>query len=93
LTVGTSSATGSLTSVALNFPFLAPLLQVALYTQGAAVDTGLPGIPVVVSDGRIGSMPPGNDSTGSVFKYTYVAGTGATGAGPFIAGSVITAYR
>jgi hypothetical protein len=27
------------------------------------------------------------------FKYTHVAGTGATGAGPFIAGSVITAYR
>jgi hypothetical protein len=93
LPVGTSSATGSLTSLVLNFPHNPVLLQLPIYSQGVAPDPGQPGLPVVLSDGRIGSMPPGNASPNFVFRYTYVSGTGGTGSGPFTAGSVITAYR
>ena len=92
LPAGAASAAGSLTSLAINFPHNPVLLQVPIYSQGVALDAGQPGLPVVLSDGRIGSMPPGN-STPLVFRYTYVSGTGAIGGGPFTAGSVITAYR
>lgn len=89
LPIGPASATGSVTSSSITFPYKAALLHPTFYTQAAAPDVGQTGLPIVVSNGRQGGMPPG-----STFKYTYTATTtSATGSGPFTAGSVITAYQ
>jgi hypothetical protein len=55
--LGMADATGATVSKTFTFPYAAAVQGNELFTQGLAVDLGQPGLPVVVSDGRKGTMP------------------------------------
>jgi len=88
ISAGPTTTAGALTTTTILLPFLPALRSLYFYTQAVAVDAGQPGLPVVVSEGREGGMAPG-----PVTKYTYSLNPpSSTGAGVFVAGSIITAY-
>ena len=88
LPAGPTSAAGALASLVIPLPYLTSLRSGLFYTQALAPDVGQPGLPLALSDGREGGIPPGAES-----KYIYSLTPPSVGSGPFTAGSVITAYQ
>jgi hypothetical protein len=90
LPLGTSSATGSVSAVTFdNIPYSSGLVGVDLFFQALALDTGLPGIPVALSNGRRYTVPanPSLPAVARVYQYPLSSGT-LTNSGPWTGGIV-----
>lgn len=90
LPAGPTSASGALAQTTLALPRGRALRSAHLFLQALAPDAGQAGLPLALSEGCEGGLPPGT----GVFKYIYsLSPPSAIGSGPFTAGSVITAYQ
>lgn len=89
LPVGITSNGGQLGTTTFSFPYAPALRRVAIYGQGFAPDVGQAGLPVVMTDARVGGVGPDPNS------YRYIVSTPPAGSvrGPYQDGSVITIWR
>ncbi|MCC6670450.1 MAG: hypothetical protein IT458_05270 [Planctomycetes bacterium] len=92
--IGTSSATGAVAIQDISLAYDANLQTQRIYLQAIALDAGLSGIPVALSQGE-NCLWPAAPVTGPNFLYTYSTDiTGATPTnGPFTAGSAICGFE
>ena len=90
--MGTSTATGTVTSNYQSFPHTPTAIGVKIYSQAFAPDAKQTGL-VSLSNADSFTMPNDPAGTARTWKYVYQLSTAATLNGPYTAGSVITGWN
>lgn len=89
--IGTSGATGSLSSVVLPVAWHNSLANVTLFSQVLSPDLSQAGIPIALSDGRMSTTPPtsgGPAPTGIKRTYSLTSSSAVTGSAPSVSAVV-----
>ena len=87
--LGTSSATGSVSTVTIdNIKYNASWIGLKLYSQALALDAGQAGLPVSLSYGRENTFPADPALPAQARFYEYATSSGMTTSGPWTGGIV-----